>query len=136
MSSETPTSSSSLTSSTLASQDEALLITSRSLVHIFTATGQGANAPLINPTRNVAPPPLTLQPPLFTVAARSARKRGTSAETAPTTSVRDATAGAQGIPCPIALRRRLPRWQNKGSGTSSATGTTTGESAKEPRGSP
>jgi len=99
MSSGTPKDS----SSTLASQDEASSITSRNLTHTFIVTGQGANAPLINHTRNTTPPPPTLPPPLLKVAAQSARKGGTSTETAPTTFARDVTAGAPGILCPTAL---------------------------------
>jgi len=67
--------------------------------------GQGANALLINPTQNIAPPPPTPRPhPPPVNVAQNARKVGTSIETALTTSVRGATAGALGIPCPTALR--------------------------------
>jgi len=135
MSSGTLTSSPSLTSSTPASQDEALLTISRSLVHTSIAMGQGANAPLISHTQNAAPLHLILQPPPFADAARSARKRDTSAGTALTTSVKGATIGARDTLSPTAQRRRPPRQQNKRSGTSSAAGTMTGEDAKEPHGS-
>jgi len=68
----------------------------------FTVMGQGASALLINHTQNAAPLPLTLQPPLLTVAAQSVRKQGTSAGTAPATSAKDVTAGAQGTLSPTA----------------------------------
>ena len=73
-------------------------------MHTFTVTEQGANVPLINHTRSVAPLLLTLQPPPLMVAARNARGRGISTKTAPITFVRGATAGAWGTLSPIALR--------------------------------
>jgi len=86
-------------------QDKALLTILRSLTCTFTATEQGANALLINHTQDIIPPPPTLQPPLppLIIAAQNARGMGISTETSPTTSVRDATAGARDIPSPIAL---------------------------------
>jgi len=104
-------------------------------MHTSIAMEQGADALLINHTQDAAPLPPTLRPPPFTVAAQNARKQGISAGTALTIFVKDATAGAQGILSPTALRWRLPRWQNRKSGMSSATGTVTGESAKELHGS-
>jgi len=61
---------------------------------------QGANALLISHTRDATLLPPTLPPPPLTVAARSAKGRGTSAEIVPTTFAKGVTAGARGTLSP------------------------------------
>jgi len=66
----------------------------------------GGKYPTYQPYPKWACPPLILQllPP--TIDARSARRMGTSTETALTTFARDVTAGAQDTPCLTAPQRK------------------------------